>query len=334
MNAAESKGIRSVRKEAEVIPLRPKAMLLPMKTSRKVKKPRQVRYLVAVEDSLRLFDPLTRHGRKKFRIPIGMAYLLGAVLFHLGAAAVLIRLGDAGKRAERIVTPHNVLVSIQEPALPEPELSPVAEDPMPEPAVQQVSQKPVTKSVPKAVAKVEREMPVDPVDLPSTPTDTPPPRKVVGISFESTVTGGNGPAMAVGNTRMGQTAERAVDPSQVKSAQGGKYRGPGTAPTNQAAAAIPSDTVSLVKPKRLSSRAPDYPSLLKAQGIEGDVAVLIRIAPDGNVLDARVIKGSGQSAFDEAALDAAKKERFSPAQRNGEAIEYTLKYTYRFRVTG
>ena len=77
---------------------------------------------------------------------------------------------------------------------------------------------------------------------------------------------------------------------------------------------------------------PEYPSVLKAQGVEGNVVVLVTIDEKGRVTRVRVVKGSGYDAMDTSAKNAATKERFSPATRNGEPIAYTLKYTYRFRV--
>jgi protein TonB len=154
---------------------------------------------------------------------------------------------------------------------------------------------------------------------------------VVGISFESTVKGGKGPTFAVGNTRMGETGERASGPTGLKPLPKGRTSGKVGSP-NRVASAIPSAGVTLVKPKRLSALQPDYPSILKAQGVEGNVVVLVSIDEKGQVTRVKILKGSGYDAMDTSAKRAAAKERFSPARRNGEPIAYTLKYTYRFRV--
>ena len=65
---------------------------------------------------------------------------------------------------------------------------------------------------------------------------------------------------------------------------------------------------------------------------EGNVAVMIRIAANGSVISAKVLKSSGYPEFDSAARAAALKEQFLPATRGGDPVEYTLKYTYRFRI--
>jgi len=157
-----------------------------------------------------------------------------------------------------------------------------------------------------------------------------PERRVVGLSLESTVQGGKGPSFAVGNTRMGATSEVAEKPSDVGTPGGGL--GNASAGGNARADFVPSAGSTFVKPKRLAEPRLEYPKELKAQGIEGDVAVLIRIRADGSVEDVRIVKGSGVEELDAAAREAAARERFSPATKDGEPVEYTLKYTYRFRI--
>jgi TonB family protein len=163
---------------------------------------------------------------------------------------------------------------------------------------------------------------------------------VVGISLESTVEGGAGPSFAVGNTRMGRTGDRAEDPAGVgKLAPGaaglpGAGSGPAPIGPNRISALVPSAGAVVVKPERLAAVEPRYPALLRAQGVEGSVGMMIRISAAGRVEEARVVKSSGYAEFDEAAREAALGERFSPATRDGEPIEYALKYTYRFRIKG
>jgi protein TonB len=95
---------------------------------------------------------------------------------------------------------------------------------------------------------------------------------------------------------------------------------------------IPNSGDSFVKPKRLSRTPVAYPSSLKARRIEGDVVLLIDIASTGTVGKVMVLRSSGYQELDDAARKAAIKERFAPAKRNGTPVDYTLKYTYRFRI--
>ncbi|MDJ0762531.1 MAG: energy transducer TonB [Myxococcota bacterium] len=234
-----------------------------------------------------------------------------------------------------------------------------AKDPRPQPAVRDTEplskSKPVApqvepqeeKSTPKQKkqrkskrpSRTETPIPADWVDLPaekSQTKDSAPRRRVVGISYESTVKAGSGPSFAVGNTRMGKTAATAKDPrTSNKLTKSGSRQplGRGTSGSaNRIATDIPGDAVRIVKPRRLIQVPLDYPKTLKARGIEANVVVRIRIDETGTVTAVRIVKGSGYPEFDAAARRAAGLERFAPAKRNGTPVAYDLKYTYRFRI--
>lgn len=171
--------------------------------------------------------------------------------------------------------------------------------------------------------------PIDPIEASS----AQPRRRVVGLSFASTVSGGKGPQFAIGNTRMGATASRAAEPSEVERlARTGDSTGSPVPGPNRVTTRIPNNGDSFVKPKRLSRTPVAYPSSLKARRIEGDVMLLIDIASTGQVGKVMVLRSSGYQELDDAARKAAIKERFAPAKRNGNPVDYTLKYTYRFRI--
>jgi TonB family protein len=149
--------------------------------------------------------------------------------------------------------------------------------------------------------------------------------------MDSTTAGGDGPGFAVGNTRGGETAARAVDPTKVAPV--------GVAPTtappvsrNQIASRVPAAGVKYVLPRRKRPSEPPYPETLKSQGIEADVTVLVKLGADGVVTDASIVRSSGHPEFDQAARSAARAEAFEPATRDGAAVPYTLSFTYHFRL--
>jgi TonB family protein len=74
---------------------------------------------------------------------------------------------------------------------------------------------------------------------------------------------------------------------------------------------------------------PEYPPDAKALGVSGDVVLEIDVADDGRVLDARVVTAAGRG-FDEAALEAARALRFSPAEIDGVPAAVTIEYRFRF----
>lgn len=245
---------------------------------------------------------------------------------------------------------EKVTVKVEYKPLPErDESTPVAEDTKEDDRVavrdleEPIAPKKVKRKNFAKAGKTRSELPknigpqADPVDFDRTAAPEPegePRRRVVGISFESTVKGGAGPSFAIGNTRMGETASRAEEAGKIGKLGPEEIRvgdkddvGP-----NRAASVIPSSRKTFTKPKRINDVDLQYPRTLKEQGIEGNVVVLIRISSDGKVTRVKVLKSSGYPEFDDAATRAATSERFAPATRDGDPVDYSLKYTYRFRI--
>ncbi|MEM9068018.1 MAG: TonB-dependent receptor [Myxococcota bacterium] len=74
-----------------------------------------------------------------------------------------------------------------------------------------------------------------------------------------------------------------------------------------------------------------YPSEAEEQGLEATVELEITIAVDGAVTDARVITPVG-NGFDEAAVDAVRRFRFTPAIVNGQPTSVRIRYRYVFEL--
>jgi TonB family protein len=74
-----------------------------------------------------------------------------------------------------------------------------------------------------------------------------------------------------------------------------------------------------------------YPADARADDLEGDVALEIVVDRAGTVVDARITKRAGHG-FDEAALVAIRKYRFSPASRDGHAVRVRMPWTVQFRL--
>jgi len=55
-------------------------------------------------------------------------------------------------------------------------------------------------------------------------------------------------------------------------------------------------------------------------GIEGTVRVKVLVGEDGRPQEVTIGKSSGESALDEAAMDAVRTWRFEPARRNGVPV--------------
>jgi protein TonB len=195
---------------------------------------------------------------------------------------------------------------------------------------------------PAPVEKPTRPPPPKIVKAPPPPpaTPTPPPKtapvRVVGLNLESTTEGGTGPSFAVGNTRLGDTDAHAKAPKEVGPAPSGTSTLPAAGPgkSNQVATHIPVAGVEYGKPSPRGGKKnqPPYPALLRSQGIEGDVTVLVTINEAGKVTSAKILKASSYPEFDEAARKTALEQEWEPATRAGVPMAFTLSYTYRFRL--
>ncbi|HEY4368203.1 MAG TPA: TonB family protein [Steroidobacteraceae bacterium] len=75
-----------------------------------------------------------------------------------------------------------------------------------------------------------------------------------------------------------------------------------------------------------------YPRDAQRDGIEGWVDIDFTIAPDGSTQDLAVRASAPQDTFDKAALDALRKWRFEPVQRNGAAVAQRATVRVRFSL--
>lgn len=214
--------------------------------------------------------------------------------------------------------PVEALKPVEAPK-PKPKPKPKAKAPKPKP---KKAKRP--KRRPKKVARKAPPKPVAPkAESPQPPPKTAAPRLIAGLSLGSTVTGGSGPRMGIGNTALGDPGRVASAP--VKRARpSGQPDGEGRAPKTEH------------RPVRVAARLkrktqPAYPKGARRQGIEGVVIVLLTINDAGRVAGARVVKGIGHG-LDEAALAAARKTIWTPATMDGAPIKSTRRFNVRFTL--
>jgi TonB family protein len=72
-------------------------------------------------------------------------------------------------------------------------------------------------------------------------------------------------------------------------------------------------------PVPLRREQPAYPEAARRAGLAGRVIVKVRVERNGAVSDARVVRSAGR-ILDRAALGAARRWRFRPAQLNGVPV--------------
>jgi protein TonB len=240
-----------------------------------------------------------------------------ALVSTLAHAAVVLALGQFFSPAAVPEAGYTFLVpapkEVEPPALP-PEPEPEAE---PEPEV--IPSKPPPKPL-RAQATPKPEPTPE-------PQAAPKPRRMLDIDMGATVNAGDGPLVNVGKYQRGVPGGTGIGPGKG---------GEGDSPTaNRAATSVPTAAAKLDRPKRLGqSTQPAYPPQLRAQGIEGNVVVVIDIDKSGAVTQVKVLQSSGYRELDDEAVVAAKRDRYTPAAMGGTPVPYSLKYTYKFRIRG
>ena len=89
-----------------------------------------------------------------------------------------------------------------------------------------------------------------------------------------------------------------------------------------------------VKPQPINIPVPTYPDMARTAGIEGQAVVEALVDVDGSVADARILKTSGNTSLDQAAVDAAMRAKFTPAKQRDKAVRVWVSIPFRFTLTG
>ena len=245
--------------------------------------------------------------------------IAAALLLH--ASLVLVLSGFHPRETAKSERP--VEFEISDPPLP---------PPVPEAPAPAIAAAPPTPSPPMKVALVPRPKVSAPrpsaTATPPPPNQTPPPQAapaappVFGITMSSVVAGTTGVGVPIGNTTMTKPGTGATTPAQP-------YAGPGGDPV----AFVP-EIYIVTRPRVLFevNSADIYPEDAKAMGIEGSVKLSVGLDDKGSVIQVKIVKRAGHG-FDEAAVEALKKCKFSPAISSaGRAVPYRFEYTYKFQL--
>jgi protein TonB len=86
----------------------------------------------------------------------------------------------------------------------------------------------------------------------------------------------------------------------------------------------------IVAPMKTVDAAPRYPDIARASRVEGMVILEVIIDDRGNVTTARVLRSV--PLLDEAALDAVRRWKFTPARLNGESVPVVMTVTVNFKL--
>ncbi len=84
----------------------------------------------------------------------------------------------------------------------------------------------------------------------------------------------------------------------------------------------------------LNNPAPNYPPLSRRLGEEGRVLLRVQVMQDGTPGSVELQTGSGSSRLDQAALEAVKKWRFTPAKRGEQTVTASVVVPISFSIEG
>jgi protein TonB len=122
---------------------------------------------------------------------------------------------------------------------------------------------------------------------------------------------------------------------EVAMGSGGALAGFGEIRSLTAAEAVAEDTFDVAdlekRPEPVSQVAPTYPEALRKAKVEGQVTLIFVLDETGRVEDPRV-ENSTRPEFEKPALDAIRKWRFSPGQKDGQPVRTYIRVPLRFRV--
>ena len=85
-------------------------------------------------------------------------------------------------------------------------------------------------------------------------------------------------------------------------------------------------------PEMIKYNAPEYPFMSRTNEITGVVWINALVNTEGKVIDAKVKKSSGVSELDNSALKAAYGNKFSPAKKDGKAVNCWIEYKVEFTL--
>ena len=202
---------------------------------------------------------------------------------------------------------------------PKPKPKPKIEKPKPKPKKKKKKKKkrkrrkkkkPKPKPKPKPQAKQAQKKPPKPPKK--------PPPLMTGLTLKSTVKGGKGPVMQVGNTMYGKPKSKLKAAVTEKAAVGKK--------TQEGSA-----TPVYVGPKVLKKVRPKYTAEGLDEGIEGQVILLIKLNNKGKIVSSKIIKGLGYG-LDQNAQNAVKRWVFAAATRGGKAVASSKKIKVYFVI--
>ena len=165
-------------------------------------------------------------------------------------------------------------------------------------------------------------------DLPPPTEDTPPPQ----VEEQK-------PPEAPPEPQLADAPQQQIPISadlEVVLGSGGALLGVGEIRTLTAVEAVQEEAFDVAdlekRPEAVSQVAPNYPAELRKAKVEGSVTLVFILDENGRVEDPRV-ENSSRPEFEKPALEAIRKWRFSPGQKDGQPVRTYIRIPMKFRVS-
>jgi len=182
---------------------------------------------------------------------------------------------------------------------------------------------------PKALAAARPEPPAHraeptPIEVPPAPAIVPTPAlpaPPLAPADPATPSSGSGAASSAMST-----PPSAVTPNAAAS-------GAAATPPAPAVAALPRDgSPQRVIPRAVEQYRPAYPASARKARIQGTTLLAVLIADDGRVTEIVVKESAGHPDLDEAATNAVRRWRFTPARRGNDPVAMWVELPVEFRL--
>ncbi len=297
---------------------------------------------------------------------MGLSAFVAALLLHAGLLSALFA-ADAPRREPPRKPPVRIRVAPR-PEIPKPVPEPVlAPAPEPEPAPPSVAMAIPRPEPPRPREEKPRKKPQEPPPQPKlapppaaepaapppevapapavsdAPSEPPRPARKFTVALDATVTsGGVAVPVSPGGSGFAFGTPDGDPDAEPRLPSGRPARTIRTATLDGPAAtgpARPYEVAELTRaPRPLAQPPPErlralYPEAARKANLEANVSLRLLISAQGEVVEARLVRGAG-NGFDEVALRLAREIRFAPGERGGKPVEVWIPWTFRFRLDG
>jgi protein TonB len=250
--------------------------------------------------------------------------LVGVALLLAGAAApspqvIFLELTEI----EQPTTPAPPPSAAPQPAPPTPRPTAAPRPAPPPPTPKVLVARPVAPA-PPANRTESAEAPPAPSTVPPLPQPETTP-----LAAPATAPLPRGEHAPAGASAAAPTASSAAAGPRVPD---GVVSGGPSAPAPVVAAVPREGSARRVIPRALEQQRPAYPASARRARIQGTTLLAVLVADDGRVAEIVVKESAGHPDLDEAAADAVRRWRFTPARRGDDPIAMWVELPVEFRL--